>query len=171
MNTTFFGRFQDGAHNLFRVAVGFLFWQHGAQKLFGWFGGTQVETLLSQMGVAGVLEFFGGLLILVGLFTRPVAFVLAGEMAVAYLLAHVSRALMPIQNGGELALLYCAGFLLLMTIGPGTLSVDAARGAEGGAASGGGGLGSSAAAGGSGPGAGGGPAGGSGGGSAGSAGV
>lgn len=127
MSTTTFSRFQDGAHNLFRVAAGFLFWQHGAQKLFGWFGGTQVETLVSQMGVAGVLEFFGGILILVGLFTRPVAFVLAGEMAVAYLIAHVPQGLMPIQNGGELALLYCAVFLLLMTMGPGSLSVDAMR--------------------------------------------
>jgi putative oxidoreductase len=127
VSTTTFSRFQDGAHNLFRVAAGLLFWQHGAQKLFGWFGGTQVETLVSQMGVAGVLEFFGGILILIGLFTRPVAFVLAGEMAVAYVIAHVPQGFMPIQNGGELALLYCAGFLVLMTMGPGSLSVDAMR--------------------------------------------
>ncbi len=165
MSTTTFSRFQDGAHNLFRVAAGFLFWQHGAQKLFGWFGGMggdgATAELMSLMGVAGVLEFFGGILILVGLFTRPVAFVLAGEMAVAYAMNHATAALMPIQNGGELALLYCAGFLLLMTMGPGSLSVDAMRqGGEQPAVGGAGGSGSPGGTGGAGGvGGGGGPSG------------
>lgn len=148
MNTTIFSRFRDGAHTLFRVAAGILFWQHGAQKLFGWFGGMGdggTAELMSLMGVAGVLEFFGGILILIGLFTRPVALVLAGEMAVAYVIAHATRALMPIQNGGELALLYCAGFLLLVTLGAGTFSVDAMRGVEGTAPAGGAGASGGAA--------------------------
>lgn len=126
MSTTTHAPFRSAAHNLFRVVAGFLFWQHGAQKLFGWFGGTQVD-LVSLLGLAGVLEFFGGLLIVAGLFTRPVALVLAGEMIVAYFIQHAFRALMPIQNGGELALLYCVGFLLLATLGSGSFSVDAAR--------------------------------------------
>lgn len=117
--------------NALRIVAGFVFWQHGAQKLLGWFGGSQVDGLLSMLGIAGVLEFFGGILIVVGLFTRPVAFVLAGEMAVAYFLAHVGGAetlmerIFPIMNGGERAVLYCFIFLLLTAFGPGRFSLDA----------------------------------------------
>ena len=116
--------------NALRIVTGFLFWQHGAQKLLGWLGGDQVGSLLSLMGVAGVLEFFGGILITVGLLTRPVAFVLAGEMAVAYFLAHMGAAetlaarLFPIMNGGERAVLFCFVFLLLTAFGPGRFSLD-----------------------------------------------
>lgn len=117
--------------NALRIVAGFLFWQHGAQKLLGWLGGDQVGGLLSLMGIAGILEFFGGILILLGLFTRPVAFLLAGEMAVAYFLAHVGAAetlmgqLFPIMNGGERAVLFCFIFLLLAAFGPGRFSLDA----------------------------------------------
>lgn len=123
-------KFQDVSLSLLRIVAGFLFWQHGAQKLFGLFGGVgdggTVE-LVSLMGLAGVLEFFGGILIVLGLFTRPVAFVLAGEMAVAYFMAHQPQALMPIQNGGELAALFAFVFLMLTAFGPGSLSLDDAR--------------------------------------------
>lgn len=116
--------------NALRIVAGFVFWQHGAQKLLGWMGGDQVSSVLSLLGVAGVLEFFGGILIVLGLFTRPVAFILAGEMAVAYFLAHVGGAetltarLFPVMNGGEPAVLYCFIFLLLTAFGPGRFSLD-----------------------------------------------
>lgn len=117
------GSFPDISLSLLRIVTGLCFWQHGAQKLFGWLGGDAVE-LMSLMGVAGVLEFFGGLAILLGLFTRPVAFVLSGEMAVAYFMSHLPRAFWPIQNGGELAALYAFIFLFLFAVGGGSFSVD-----------------------------------------------
>lgn len=116
--------------NVLRIVVGFTFWQHGAQKLFGWLGGTQIESLTSLMGVAGVLEFFGGIAIVLGLFTRPMAFVLAGEMATAYFRAHVGGAetlmehLFPIMNRGELPVLFCFIFLYFVARGGGGFSVD-----------------------------------------------
>jgi putative oxidoreductase len=110
--------------NLVRVVTGLLFWQHGAQKLFGWLGGRQVESLASLSGIAGVLEFFGGLLIIAGLFTRPVAFVLAGEMAVAYFLRHAPDGFWPIANRGELSALYSFLFLFFAAHGGGAFSVD-----------------------------------------------
>lgn len=150
-------KFQDVSLSLLRIAAGLLFWQHGAQKLLGWFGGVgdggTVE-LMSLMGLAGVLEFFGGILILVGLFTRPVAFVVSGEMAVAYFMAHQPEGLMPIQNGGELAALFAFVFLMFSAFGPGSLSLDDLR--TGGAASAGGGGGSAAPGSGGGAGTGGG---------------
>jgi putative oxidoreductase len=109
-----------------------LFLCHGAQKLLSAFGGTGAPgttvPLLSLMGVAGTLELAGGALILLGLYTRPVAFVLAGEMAVAYFLKHVPQAFWPIDNHGELAVLYCFVFLLLAAHGAGACSADAAIG-------------------------------------------
>ena len=106
-----------------RIGAGLLFMQHGAQKLFGMFGGDVVE-LVSLMGLAGVLEFFGGLLIVLGLFTRPVAIILVIEMLVAYFMAHVPQGAVPIENGGELALLYALVFALLAAAGPGKGSID-----------------------------------------------
>jgi putative oxidoreductase len=95
-----FEKYTPATHSLMRIAVGALFLPHGGQKLFGWFGGmggsgATVE-LFSKMGLAGVLEFFGGALILLGLFTRPVAFVLSGLMASAYFMAHASNGLLPL---------------------------------------------------------------------------
>ena len=110
-----------------RIVIGLLFLQHGSQKLFGIPGsGQQTATfsLLSLMGVAGLLEFFGGLLILVGLFTRPVAFILSGQMAVAYFMAHAKQGFLPIMNRGELAVLYCFVFLYLSVAGGGSWSID-----------------------------------------------
>ena len=122
-------RFGPPAHALLRIGAGILFMQHGVQKLFGMlggFGGTPGATapLASQMGVAGVLETFGGLLIVLGLFTRPVALVLMLEMIVAYLIAHLPRGGWPIENGGELPLLFALVFALLATHGAGPLSID-----------------------------------------------
>jgi putative oxidoreductase len=121
---------QDWALTLLRVVTGLLFMQHGVQKLFGWLGGKQVETLASQMGLAGILELVGGLLIVLGLFTRPVAFVLAGEMAVAYFMRHAPNGFWPIQNRGEPAVLFCFIFLFFAAWGAGPASLDALRARE-----------------------------------------
>ncbi len=112
------------AHSLLRMVTGLMFAQHGAQKLFGWLGGDQVASVMSIFGVAGVLELFGGILIILGLFTRPVAFVLSGQMAVAYFMAHASRGFWPVVNQGELAVLYCFIFLFLAAHGAGRWSLD-----------------------------------------------
>ena len=123
--------FQSITLTLLRVVAGLLYMQHGAQKLFGVLGGFGGEPgatapLFSLMGLAGVLEFFGGLAIVVGLLTRPVAFVLAGEMATAYfVLQHLPQGFWPILNGGEPALLYLVIFLYLVAHGAGGLSLDA----------------------------------------------
>lgn len=118
-------------HGLFRIVAGFLFWQHGAQKLFGMFGGMGADggsaELVSLMGLAGVLEFFGGILIAAGLFTRPVAFVLSGEMAVAYFLGHAGNGLWPIENGGEKAAFYAFAFLFFAAAGAGAFALDGLR--------------------------------------------
>jgi putative oxidoreductase len=116
------------AHAVVRIGTGLLFVEHGLQKLFGLLGGIDgrgaTVSLMSQLGVAGVLELVGGLLIIVGLFTRPVAIVLILEMIVAFSIAHLPRGGAPVQNGGELALLYALIFLFLATHGPGPYSVD-----------------------------------------------
>ena len=117
-------------HALLRAVTGALFMQHGAQKLLGllvdpsrpWNG---APPALSQMWFAGVLELFGGALIVVGLLTRPVAFLLSGEMAVAYFMAHAPRGFWPARNGGENVVLFCFVFLHLAAAGAGPFSVDA----------------------------------------------
>jgi putative oxidoreductase len=113
--------------SVLRIVAAFLFMAHGTQKLFGWPVSEPRPTapLISLMGLAGVLETFGGLLILLGLLTRPVALVLAVEMAVAYFKAHAPRGGWPILNDGELALLYCFLFLYLAAAGAGPWSFDA----------------------------------------------
>lgn len=112
------------SHNALRVVAGFLFSLHGAQKLFGVLEGNQAG-VASLMGLAGIIEFFGGILIAVGLFTRPVAFLASGQMAVAYFMVHLPQGFWPILNGGELAILYCFAWLFFFTHGPGEYSVDA----------------------------------------------
>ena len=107
---------------LLRIVAGLLFAQHGVQKLFGWLGGEPVS-LFSQRGLAGVIETFGGLAIALGAFTSPIAFVASGQMAVAYFQAHLPRGFWPIQNGGELAVLYCFLFLYVASRGSGKWSV------------------------------------------------
>jgi putative oxidoreductase len=117
---------QPYALSVLRIVTGFLFCQHGVQKLFGALGARNVAAFPSQAWFAGVLETFGGLLILLGLFTRPVAFILAGMMAVAYFQVHNPQGFWPILNRGELAALYCFVYLYLFTAGAGPLSLDAA---------------------------------------------
>ena len=108
-----------------RLVAGFLFFEHGGQKLFGWFGADHTVPIKSLMGLAGALEFLGGILIVLGLFTRPVAFLLSGEMAVAYFKAHAPHGIWPVANKGELAVLYCFVFLYLCIAGAGPFSLDA----------------------------------------------
>ena len=112
--------------SVLRMMTGFLFITHGMQKLFAFPVAQPQEPIAlgSLLGVAGLLEFTGGLLILVGLFTRPVAFVLSGEMAVAYFLRHAPKGFWPALNGGELAVLYCFLFLFLAAAGAGAWSLD-----------------------------------------------
>ena len=110
--------------NLLRMTTGFLFIPHGAQKIFGVLGRDAAVPLFSTHGVAGILEFFGGVAILLGFFTRPVAFLLSGLMAFAYWMSHGSRAFLPILNNGELAVLYCFIFLVLAARGGGGFSID-----------------------------------------------
>lgn len=115
--------------SVLRIVSGLLFMQHGSAKLFHFPHVSMFDgmSMLSLMGVAGVLELVGGALLAVGLFTRPVAFVLSGEMAFAYFMAHALRGFFPILNGGELAALYCFVFLYLAFAGPGPWSLDARR--------------------------------------------
>jgi putative oxidoreductase len=123
-------RFMNATHVLLRMVAGFLFLCHGGQKLFGWFGGLTGNggsvPLASLMGFAGMLEFFGGLAILAGFLTRPIAFLLAGEMAWAYFSVHAKGGPLPILNHGEPAVLFCFIFLFLATHGADGLSVDQA---------------------------------------------
>ena len=117
------GRFAPQLYALMRIAAGVLFACHGAQKLFGVLGGNQVS-LISLFGAAGVTEFVGGLLIAVGFLTGTVAFVASGEMAYAYFTVHMPRGGAPIQNGGELAVLYCFVFLYIASRGVGVWGID-----------------------------------------------
>lgn len=117
--------------SLARMVIGFTFSIHGWQKLFGWAGGQKVEDLTSLLGIAGVLETFGGLLIILGLFTKPVAFILSGEMAVGYFHTHAPIGTWPVMltpppagNNGELAVFYCFFFLWLSSAGAGAWSLD-----------------------------------------------
>jgi len=114
--------------SILRIVAGFLFSLHGFQKVLGLLGGMGGKGATAAVGtlpwIAGVLELVGGLMILLGLFTRPVAFILAGEMAVAYFQVHFPRGFWPINNGGEPAALYCFVFLYLAAAGPGPWSLD-----------------------------------------------
>jgi putative oxidoreductase len=115
---------------LLRVVAGLLFFQAGALKLLGWFGGMpgqpgSTAPLMSQAWIGGALELFGGLLILLGLWTRPVAFILSGEMAVAYWQFHAPHGAWPIVNHGEPAVLLCFIFLYMAARGGGDWSLDA----------------------------------------------
>jgi putative oxidoreductase len=118
-------RWQPKAIALIRVVAGLLFMQHGLEKLFGFAGARPEPTLWAVRGVGGILETVGGPLIVLGLFTRPTAFILSGEMAVAYFRSWAPRGFFPIANGGEEATLFCYLYLWLWTAGGGTWSVDA----------------------------------------------
>lgn len=117
--------------SVFRIVTALLFISHGLVKLFGFPEGAQPGQvpLASIYGLAAILEAFGGAAILLGLFTRPVAFLLSGQMAVAYFMAHAPQGFFPVLNGGELAIFYCFAFLYLAAAGAGPWSLDARRGA------------------------------------------
>jgi len=115
--------------SLLRIMTGLLFLAHGTAKYFAFPHVAMFDNLepMSLLGVAGILEIVGGALIIVGLFTRPVAFILSGMMAVAYFLAHATQGFHPILNGGEPAILFCFIFLYLAAAGGGAWSLDAVR--------------------------------------------
>ncbi|SHI89314.1 DoxX family protein [Wenxinia saemankumensis] len=115
-------RYQPQALGVFRIVVALLFIQHGTQKLFG-FPASPFETLPPIMLIGAWLELIGGLAILVGLFTRPVAFVMSGMMAVAYFMFHAPSGFFPALNGGDAAILFCFAFLYLVFAGPGAFAV------------------------------------------------
>ena len=118
--------------SMLRIVAAITFMLAGAMKIFGFPAGMPPDggtaELLSQIGIGGLLEVFGGALLLLGLFTRPVAFILAGEMAVAYFQFHAPQGFWPTMNGGVAAMLYCFVFLYFSAAGAGPWSVDAIRG-------------------------------------------
>lgn len=125
------GRYAPYALAALRIAAGLIFLLHGTQKLFGFPAmppGGALPPAMSLMWIGAVMELAGGALIALGLFTRPVAFLLSGEMAVAYWMFHAPKSLYPVLNGGDAAILYCFVFFLLVFTGPGALSLDGARG-------------------------------------------
>lgn len=126
---SFFVIWSPRIRSVLRIIVGLLFMQHGLMKLFAWppseMFAKPVE-IMSLIGVAGVLEVAGGALITLGLLTRVTAFVLSGQMAVAYFMAHASRSFFPALNGGEAAVLYCFVFLYFAVAGAGVWSLDQA---------------------------------------------
>lgn len=127
MNPEFVETWTPRALAVLRIVTAFLFLQHGSAKLLQFpVTGMGAPPLLSLMGVAGILELVGGALVLLGWFTRPAAFILCGEMAVAYFMAHATKGhlLSPLLNQGESAVLFCFVFLLLSVAGPGAWSID-----------------------------------------------
>jgi len=127
MPETFSSRSSPRLLSVLRIMAAFVFTAHGTQKLFGFPGAGQAPPfhLISWFGIAGVLETFGGSLLFLGLFTRPVAFILSGEMAVAYFKMHAKAGFWPILNHGELPVLFCFLWLYLSATGGGPWSVDA----------------------------------------------
>jgi putative oxidoreductase len=113
--------------SVLRIATGLLLLQHGTAKLLGFPAADFHPEITSMAGIAGMLELGGGALIVIGLFTRPVAFILSGMTAVAYFYVHAPQDFFPIRNGGELAALYCFVFLYLACAGAGPWSIDARR--------------------------------------------
>ena len=118
------GKYSDVCYGLMRIVVGLLFACHGAQKLFGLFGGMGAASS-PLITTAGVIEFFGGVIIALGLWAGSVAFITSGEMAVAYFMMHAPHGFWPIVNKGELAVLYCFVFLYIASKGSGSLSIEA----------------------------------------------
>lgn len=125
---TFLHAYEAQTYALLRIVTGFLFLWHGMQKLVGWPPGMPEGVPAFIVWVAGPIELFGGLLVMIGFKTAPAAFLCSGLMAFAYWLAHGTKALLPVMNGGEPAALYCFVFLFLAARGSGIWSVDGARG-------------------------------------------
>jgi putative oxidoreductase len=125
-HVSFYSKWTPHLLSVLRIAVGLLIIEHGSQKLLGFPPAQQAasDSLSTLMWVSGGLEFFGGLLIILGLFTRPVAFLLSGELAIAYFMVHAPQGFFPLQNRGELAALYSFVFLFLAVAGDGVWSLD-----------------------------------------------
>lgn len=116
-------KWSSSLHLVFRVVLGVLFFEHGAQKVLGWFGGSVME-LTSLFGVAGILELVVGAALVLGVFVRLAALIGAIEMVVAYVVVHLPQGLNPLQNGGELAVLYFVAFLVLLVHGAGMWNLE-----------------------------------------------
>ncbi|WP_114953812.1 DoxX family protein [Sphingosinicella terrae] len=125
-----FARYQPHLLGLLRIVAGLLFLAHGVVKLFGFPPGAEPgqQELLTLFGIGAIIELVGGTLIMLGLFTRPAAFIAAGEMAVAYWMFHAPASFFPVANGGDAAILYCFLFLYLVAAGPGAFSVEGSGG-------------------------------------------
>ena len=123
MFTKLLKSFNVWALTLLRIVTAFVFWEHGLQKLFGLLE-REAVSFPTLLWFAGLCEFLGPLFVGFGLFTRPVALLLSGEMAVGYFLSHFPRGFWPVLNGGERAVLFCFIFLVIATAGPGRLALD-----------------------------------------------
>jgi putative oxidoreductase len=123
-------QYRPQALAVLRIMTALQFIEHGSQKLFNFPVSAQPHALTGLTTAAGILEFAGGILLALGLFTRPVAFLLAGEMAIAYFMAHFPRDFFPANNGGDAAMLFCFVFLYLFFAGPGAFAVDNRESAE-----------------------------------------
>jgi putative oxidoreductase len=132
MNTQILEDWAPRALSILRIVAAVLFFEHGSQKLFGFpprLEGAPGPEIVSLLGAAGIMEIIGGGLLILGLFTRPVAFLAAGEMAIGYWVAHAPKSFFPALNGGDAAILYCFIFLYIFFAGPGPWSLDAKRSA------------------------------------------
>lgn len=123
-------RYAPQMRSILRIVAALLFLAHGTQKILGFPEAQFSPSAFSLMWVAGVLELVGGVLLILGLFTRPVAFILSGQMAFAYWIAHAPSSPFPVLNGGDAAILFCFTFLYLVFAGPGPWSVDARTGRD-----------------------------------------
>jgi putative oxidoreductase len=132
MNTQILEDWTPRVLSILRIVAAVLFFEHGSQKLFGFpprLDGAPGPEIVSLLGAAGIMEIIGGGLLILGLFTRPVAFLAAGEMAIGYWVAHAPKSFFPALNGGDAAILYCFIFLYIVFAGPGPWSLDAKRSA------------------------------------------
>jgi len=123
----FFSKFETPVYSILRIVTGFLFLWHGSQKLFG-FPPSGHPTPLYIVIIGGTIEFFGGLMVMAGFKTRWAAFLCSGEMAYAYWFVHATNNILPLRNGGEMAIIYCFLFLFIVTRGSGAFSIDSLLG-------------------------------------------